>query len=62
MVIERLHKNLSLAQKAIANLTGVMDSLPHETRGAMRYAVMTSRDRITPAARERLNLLVGEYL
>ena len=62
MVIERLHKNLSLAQKAIANLTGVMDTLPHETRGAMRYAVMTSRDRITPAARERLNLLVGEYL
>lgn len=62
MVIERLHKNLSLAQKAIANLTGVMDTLPHETRGAMRYAVMTSRDRITPAARERLSLLVGEYL
>lgn len=62
MVIERLHKNLSLAQKAIANLTGVMDTLPHETRGAMRYAVMTSRDRIPPAARERLSLLVGEYL
>ena len=62
MVIERLHKNLSLAQKAISNLTGVMDTLPHETSGAMRYAVMTAADRISPEARERLKLLVGEYL
>jgi 5'-methylthioadenosine phosphorylase len=37
-------------------------ALPHETAGAMRFAVMTARDRITPAVRERLALLAGAYL
>lgn len=62
MVIERLHRNLEIAQRAIVHLTTVLDTLPHESHGAMRYAVMTARERITPEARERLGLLVGEYL
>lgn len=62
MVIQRLNDNLQLAQRAIANLAPVVDALPHESAGAMRFAVMTARDRITDAARERLQLLVGEYL
>lgn len=62
MVIQRLNDNLQLAQRAIANLAPVVDALPHESAGAMRFAVMTARDRIADAARERLQLLVGEYL
>ncbi|MCS6848684.1 MAG: S-methyl-5'-thioadenosine phosphorylase [Anaerolineae bacterium] len=62
MVIQRLNDNLALAQRAIANLAPVVATLPHESAGAMKYAVMTARDRISPEARERLRLLVGDYL
>jgi 5'-methylthioadenosine phosphorylase len=62
MVVQRLNDNLALAQRAIANLTAVISSLPHESAGAMRFAVMTARDRISPEARERLRLLIGDYL
>ena len=62
MVIQRLHANLALAQQAIARLAASIPGLPHETEGAMKYAVMTTADRISPAARERLGPLVGRYL
>jgi 5'-methylthioadenosine phosphorylase len=62
MVIQRLNDNLALAQRAIANLAPVIPSLPHESAGAMKFAVMTARDRISDEARERLRLLVGDYL
>jgi 5'-methylthioadenosine phosphorylase len=62
MVIERMHRNLALAQQAIARIVDAAPSLPHETAGAMRHAVMTARDRITPEARKRLALLAGHYL
>ncbi|MCS6774703.1 MAG: S-methyl-5'-thioadenosine phosphorylase [Anaerolineae bacterium] len=62
MVIQRLNDNLALAQKAIANLVSVVPTLPHESEGAMRFALMTARDRIPPETRERVRLLVGQYL
>ncbi|MCL4504936.1 MAG: S-methyl-5'-thioadenosine phosphorylase [Chloroflexi bacterium] len=62
MVIERLNANLALAQQAIANLAPVIPKLPHESAGAMSSVIMTARDRITPEARERVKLLVGQYL
>jgi 5'-methylthioadenosine phosphorylase len=62
MVIERLNANLALAQKAIAGLVPVVQALPHETDGAMSVSILTARDAISPAARERVKLLVGKYL
>jgi 5'-methylthioadenosine phosphorylase len=62
MVVERLNANLALAQKAILNLAPVVPALPHETDGAMSNAVLTAHSAISPAARERVNLLVGKYL
>jgi 5'-methylthioadenosine phosphorylase len=62
MVIERLNANLAVAQRAIANLAPVVPGLPHETAGCMSTSVLTARDHISPAARERLALLVGNYL
>ena len=61
IVIERLNANLALAQQSIANLVGVAESLPHETDGCMRFATLSAMDRIPPAARERLSLLMGRY-
>jgi 5'-methylthioadenosine phosphorylase len=62
MVIERLHANLELAQKAIVNIVAGVDVLPHESAGAMKFAVMTARERIPAEAKERVKLLAGEYL
>ncbi len=62
MVIQRLNDNLALAQRAIANLAPIVPTLPHESDGAMRNAIITARERITPEARARLNLLIGRYL
>jgi len=62
MVIERLHANLDLAQKAIAKIASAAQSLPHESAGAMKFAVMTARDRISPDAKARLKALAGDYL
>jgi 5'-methylthioadenosine phosphorylase len=57
MVIERLHANLELAQRAIAGIVGVIDSLPHESAGAMRSAVMTARERVTPETKDRVKMI-----
>lgn len=62
MVIERLHANLELAQRALLNIVDVIDTLPHESAGASKFAIMSARDRISPEALERLKLLVGDYL
>ena len=62
MVIERMHHNLALAQQAIARSVDAVPALPHETAGVMRHAVMTVRERIPDAARERLALIAGDYL
>lgn len=62
MVVERLNANLALAQRSIANLAPVVPALPHETEGAMSSAVLTARSAISPAARQRVDLLVGKYL
>ena len=60
MVIERLHANLEVAQKAIVNIVSAVDALPHESAGAMKFAVMTARDRISAEAKARVKLLTGE--
>jgi 5'-methylthioadenosine phosphorylase len=57
MVIERLHANLALAQRAIADIVDAVGTLPHESAGAMKFAVMTAPDRINPDAQARIALL-----
>ncbi len=62
MVIERLHANLEVAQKAIVNIVAGVDALPHESAGAMKFAVMTARERISAETKERVSVLAGKYL
>jgi 5'-methylthioadenosine phosphorylase len=54
IVIERLHANLALAQQSIMALLERVDTLPHESAGAAKHAVMTAPDRIPSDARARL--------
>lgn len=64
MVIEYLNRNVSNAQNLIA---GAVARLAGEERTckcghSLRHAIITSRDRITPEARERLRAIIGKYV
>ena len=62
MVIERLHANLGIAQQAVRTIAPTIAALPHECDGAMRYAVMTSQDRIPDATKSALAPLFAKYV
>lgn len=57
IVVERLHANLSIAQQAIANILPIVETLPHESAGASKHAVMSGKNVIDAAARERVKIL-----
>jgi 5'-methylthioadenosine phosphorylase len=63
MVIRTLLNNTALAQKAIQTL---VENLPEETDCACQHAladaIITQRDRISPATAQKLDLIVGKYL
>ncbi len=64
MVIDYLNRNVSNAQKIIA---GAVSRLARQERSckcghALRHAIITSRDKISPQARERLDAIIGKYV
>lgn len=63
MVIRTLLANTTLAQRALEQVAA---SLPEQKNCACHHAladaIITARERIDPAARQRLRLLVGKYL
>jgi 5'-methylthioadenosine phosphorylase len=64
MVIDYLNRNSANAQKLIA---GAIERISSEDvlckcRDALRHAIITSPDKIEPAARQRLKAIVGKYL
>jgi 5'-methylthioadenosine phosphorylase len=62
-VIRVLMQNVENAKRTIATLCRDLPAdLANPHAGSLASAILTSRDAITPAARERLDLLVGKYL
>lgn len=62
-VLETLRKNVRRAQDIIRGLaTRIEDERSCPCRSALAHAIMTAPDHVTPAARERLDLIVGKYL
>ncbi len=62
-VMAVMKKNIATAKailKAVAPLVPDPDTMP--ARQAMKHAVMTARDRISPEARTKLAPLIGHYL
>lgn len=62
-VMAVMKKNIATAKailKAVAPLVPEPDTMP--ARQAMKHAVMTARDRISPEARTKLAPLIGHYL
>jgi 5'-methylthioadenosine phosphorylase len=63
MVIQTLTKNTAIAQEAVRHLAGTLD---HERRcdcgHALATALITHKDAIPAATRQKLDLLVNKYL
>jgi 5'-methylthioadenosine phosphorylase len=64
-VVAMLHKNVARAQSLIHGVALAVRDRPPRSCGcpsAAQHAIMTAPDRIPPAARQRLELLIGRYL
>jgi 5'-methylthioadenosine phosphorylase len=62
-VLKVLGDNVARARVAIGELaTALPDPARSPAAGALGAAIMTARDRIPPAARARLDWLIGKYL
>ncbi len=62
-VIRVLHRNVDRAKATVRHLCRDFPAdLANPHRGSLANAILTARDAIPPAARERLELLIGPYL
>jgi 5'-methylthioadenosine phosphorylase len=62
-VLAVMKKNVVAARRTIVELSGALpDPATSKATSALAAAIMTAHDRITPAAHERLDWLVGKYL
>lgn len=61
MVVQQLLANADVARASVVNaVRALRDAPPSPYAGVLRDAVITARDAISPAARARLALLLGE--
>lgn len=62
-VLAVVHKNVALARRTVVELARALpDASKSRATGALRGAIMTAKDAVSPAARERLGWLVDKYL
>jgi len=62
-ILEVMHSNVDRARHLVAAAVPRMAPVRScPCKEALRYAIMTSPDRITPEARDRLGLLIQKYL
>jgi 5'-methylthioadenosine phosphorylase len=62
-IVAVLHQNAANACKVIAAAVAAMPSEPTcACQSALQYAILTSKDAIPAATREKLDLLLGKYL
>jgi 5'-methylthioadenosine phosphorylase len=62
-VLAVMAKNVVAARRTVVELSKALpDPKTSKATGVLASAVMTAPDRITPAARERLDWLVGKYI
>ena len=62
-VVATMTKNVALARRTIAEVARALpDPKTSRASGALKHAIMTAPDKISPAAHERLDWLVGRYV
>ncbi|HXU36748.1 MAG TPA: S-methyl-5'-thioadenosine phosphorylase [Blastocatellia bacterium] len=64
MIIEYLNRNAENAQRLIASTIGRIAGVESKCKcgSALRHAIITSPDKITPEARERMKAIIGKYV
>ena len=64
MIIEYLNRNAENAQRLIASTIGLIAGTDTrcKCRSALQHAIITSPDKITPEAKERLKAIIGKYV
>jgi 5'-methylthioadenosine phosphorylase len=64
MVIDFLNRNSANAQKLIRGAVAELSNSARECKcgKSLRHAIITSPDKITPEARERLRAIIGKYV
>jgi 5'-methylthioadenosine phosphorylase len=64
MVVANLHKNAENAQKVIRETVKRLSQNPieSEAHSALKYAILTPKDKIPAATKEKLALLLQKYL
>jgi len=64
MVIANLHHNATNAQKVIQATVRSLTEAPPESDAfsALKYSILTPLDKVSPAAKERLGLILKKYL
>lgn len=64
MIIEFLNRNAENAQKLIAGAVATLAGKPRTCKcgDSLRHAIITSPERITPEAKQRLKAIIGRYV
>lgn len=64
MIIGNLHRNATNAQRVIQETVRRISESPFrsDAHGALKHAILTPLDKITPAIKEKLHLLLNKYL
>ena len=64
MIIEFLNRNAENAQKLIAGAVATLAGNPRTCKcgDSLRHAIITSAERITPEAKQRLKAIIGRYV
>jgi 5'-methylthioadenosine phosphorylase len=64
MVIDYLNRNVSNAQKLIAAAVASLSDKERTCKcgHALRHAIITARDRISPEVKDRLKAIIGKYV
>lgn len=61
-VIAVLHKNVALARDTLSSITAWPDPKESPASRALAHALISEAARVSPQTRERLRLLIGQYL
>jgi 5'-methylthioadenosine phosphorylase len=64
MIIDFLNRNAENAQKLVAGAVAGLVNKPRSCKcgDSLRHAIITSPDRITPEAKQRLKAIIGKYI
>jgi 5'-methylthioadenosine phosphorylase len=64
MIIEYLNRNAENAQRLIASAVAKLSGKTRTCKcgSSLRHAIITSPERITPEAKERLKAIIGKYV